>query len=169
MSMGKKIAVENDAVEGADWHHVSGTGPNPSAPPPTLDFVGLGRFDYKGKMTDQLSDFVSIGGKPVALVTSKSSLDPGQTAPPSGKHAGMSGSGFIPQPGPAPSPSTPTLSITDPVGEGRPSASAGSSFVKIGGAAVLLDGDKIDTCDGLSVPMNSTVTASGQDFATCSA
>jgi uncharacterized Zn-binding protein involved in type VI secretion len=164
----KKVIVENDKVEGTDWHHVSGTGPNPGAPPPTLPFVGIGRFDYKGKMTDQLSDFVSIDGKPAAVVTSKSSLNPGETAPP-GKHAGMNGSGFIPQPGPAPSPTAPTLSITDPVGEGRPSATAGSTFVKIEGDAVLLDGDKVDTCDGLSVPMNSSVTAEGQDFVSCSA
>ena len=61
-----------------------------------------------------------------------------------------------------------TLDITDPVGEGKPSATAGSSFVKIAGDAVLLDGDKIDTCDGLSIPMNSTVTAQNQDFVSCS-
>jgi hypothetical protein len=61
------------------------------------------------------------------------------------------------------------LSITDPVGTGQPSSSAGSSFVKIDSAAVLLDSDKIDTCDGI-VPTNSnsTVTSEGQDFVSCS-
>jgi hypothetical protein len=61
------------------------------------------------------------------------------------------------------------LSITDPVGTGKPSSTAGSSFVKIASVAVLLDSDKIDTCDGLSIPMNSTVTAEKQDFLKCSA
>jgi hypothetical protein len=69
--MGKLIVVENDRVEGTDTHNVAGIGPNPGAPPPTANFKGTGRFDYKGKMTDQLSDFVNINGKPVALKSRK--------------------------------------------------------------------------------------------------
>jgi hypothetical protein len=60
------------------------------------------------------------------------------------------------------------LSITDPIGTGNPSATAGSTFVKIASTAVLLDGDKIDTCDGTSLLMNSTVTAEKQSFVSCS-
>lgn len=166
--MAKLITVENDKVEGTDKHNVTGTGPNPAAPPPSAPFSGIGDFQYKGKMTDALSDFVTIGGKPVALVDSKSSLNPGETAP-GGGHHGASGSNFVPGAGStALTPTTATLSITDTIGEGTPSSIAGSGFVTIGGTKVLLDGDKIDTCDGMSVPMNSTVTAEGQDFVNCS-
>jgi hypothetical protein len=100
----------------------------------------------------------------VALVTSKSSLNPGETAPPTGGHSGPAGSSFLP---PTPVPIAISLSITDVIGTGIPNASAGSSLLSIGGVKVLLDGDKIDTCDGLGTPANSTVTASGQSFVKC--
>ena len=144
--MGKLIAVENDKVEGTDKHNVSGDATNPSPPPPTVPYIGIGDFEYAGKMTDGLRDFVSIDGQPVAKKDSKSSLNPGEDTAPTGKHSGPRGGNFVP---PTPAPITGTLSIDDPVGEGSPSATAGSSFVKIDGVAVLLDGDKIDTCDGL--------------------
>lgn len=163
--MAKLITVENDKVEGTDKHNVSGDATNPGAPPPTIPYTGVGDYDYKGKMTDALSDFVTIGGKPVAITSSKSSLNPGETAF-GGKHHGSGGSNFVP---PAPVPIAATLSISDSVGEGKPNAGAGSSFVTIGGTKILLDGDKIDTCDGLGIPANSTVTAEGQDFVNCSA
>src|SRR5262245_15728007 len=162
--MGKLIVVENDKVEGTDKHNVSGQATNPSAPPPTIAYAGVGDFDYVGKMTDQLSDFVKIDGKPVALKSSKSSLNPGESSP-TGKHSGPAGTNFTP---PTPTPIASSLSITDSIGEGKPSASSGSSFVKVASTALLLDGDKIDTCDGLSVPMNSTVTAEKQSFVSCS-
>lgn len=161
--MGTLIVIDGDKVEGTDKHNVTGTG-TITAPPGTAPYTGVADFEYKGKMTDQLSDFVSIGGKVAATVSSKSSLNPGEDTP-AGKHHGMQGSSFLP---PTPTPIPPTINITDPIGEGRPSATAGSSFVKIGGDAVLLDADKIDTCDGLSIPMNSTVTAENQDFVSCS-
>lgn len=161
--MGKLIVVENDKVEGTDKHNVSGNATNPGASP-TVPYTGVGDFDYVGKMTDQLSDFVKVNGKPVALKSSKSSLNPGESAP-TGKHAGPAGKNFLP---PAPVPIASSLSIADPIGEGKPSALSGSSFVKVSSTEVLLDGDKIDTCDGLSVPMNSTVTAENQDFVSCS-
>jgi uncharacterized Zn-binding protein involved in type VI secretion len=75
------------------------------------------------------------------------------------------GSNFMP---PAPEPNPITLLISDPIGEGNPSATSGSSFVKVDGQALLLDGDAIDTCDGLNIPMNSTVTAENQSFVSCS-
>jgi uncharacterized Zn-binding protein involved in type VI secretion len=125
----------------------------------------VGSFTYTGKMTDSLSSFVTIGGVPVAVATSKSSLNPGETAPPTGGHSGPAGSGFLP---PSPVPIPISLSISDPIGTGVPNAAAGSAVLTIGGVKVLLDGDKIDTCDGLHVPANSTVTASGQSFVKCS-
>jgi uncharacterized Zn-binding protein involved in type VI secretion len=165
--MGKMVVVKGDAVQGTDQHNVSGNATNPAPPPPpTVPYTGVGSYTYTGKMTDGLSTFVKIGGQPVALVTSKSSLNPGETAP-GGGHNGASGSNFVP-PAPVPIPD-PLLLITDSVGTGVPNAAAGSALLTIGGVKVLLDGDKIDTCDGLSVPANSTVTASGQSFVGCSA
>jgi hypothetical protein len=167
--VGKLVVVENDKVEGTDMHNLTGPGTTTSSPPVAATYKGVGSFDYAGKMTDQLSDFVKVDGKPVALKTSKSSLNPGESAPPAGKHSGPAVKNPTP---PLTSPivaTVPALSITDPVGEGKPSATAGSQFVKVGSTALLLDADKIDTCDGLSIPMNSTVTAAEQDFVSCSA
>ncbi|UBF27082.1 hypothetical protein K9N68_03675 [Kovacikia minuta CCNUW1] len=167
--MGKRIIVENDKVEGTDKHNVKGDATNPSAPPPSVpNSVWVAEYDYKGKITEQLSDFVRISGKPLAVKTSKSSLNPGEATAPAGSHSGPKGRNFIPlTPPPFPAKIT-DLKITDSVGEGKPSANAGSSFVKVGGVAVLLDGNKIDTCDGTSKPMNSTVTSENQDFVACS-
>jgi hypothetical protein len=156
--VGKLVVVENDPVQGTDTHNVAGTDTfkNP--------YSGTGDFDYKGKMTDALSDFFRIGGKPVATVGSRSSLDPGETAP-GGGHSGPRGSNWNPS---APAPDTALVNITGPVGEGRPSATAGSTFVKVGGEAVLMDADPIDTC-GIGPPANSRVAAEGQSFVSCSA
>ena len=165
--MGKKIVVQNDPVEGTDKHNGQGDATNPSPPPDSVPSTWVAEFDYVGKMTDRLSDFVSINGKPFALKNSKSSLNPGETAAPAGKHAGPQGKNFMP-PAPPPFPAKKTaLQITDAVGEGNPNSAAGSTFVSVGGTPVLLDGDRIDTCDGLSIPGNSTVTAQNQDFVSC--
>ncbi|MFH7245301.1 MAG: hypothetical protein ACHWZW_20890 [Spirulina sp.] len=167
--MGKKIVVQNDAVEGTDKHNVMGDATNPSPPPPSIpSTVWVADFDYVGKMTDGLSDFVHINGQAIALKTSKSSLNPGEDVAPTGKHSGAQGKTFVP-PAPPPFPATQAnLTITDPIGDGKPNLGAGSRFVSIGGTAILLDGDRIDTCDGLSVPGNSTVSAANQDFVSCS-
>ena len=170
--MGKLVVVQNDAVKGTDTHNVSGVGPNPAfpPPPPTVKFGGTGSYKYAGSMTDSLSTFVQIGGKPVGLVTSKSSLNPGETA--TGGHSGPAGSNFVAGVGslavqPLPT-GPPPLSITDVIGTGVPNAAAGSALLTIGGVKVLLDGDKIDTCDGTGSKGNSNVTASGQSFVSCS-
>jgi hypothetical protein len=166
--MGKLVVVKNDKVEGTDKHNLSGPGTTPPPASSPAQYVGVGSFDYVGKMTDQLSDFVKIDGKPVAVKTSKSSLNPGETAPPAGKHSGPAVKNPLP-PLTAPIIATvPALKIDDPVGEGKPSAISGSKFVKIASSEVLLDADKIDTCDGFSIPMNSTVTAENQSFVSCS-
>lgn len=159
--MGKPIVVKGDAVQGTDTHSVTGTGP----PPPSLPFAGTGDYSYKGSMTGSLSTFVKIGGKAVALVTSKSSLGATETAP-GGGHFPAVGSNLKPT---SPVPVPATMQIVPPiVGTGVPNAAAGSVFVTIGGTKVLLGGDKIDTCDGTG-SANSTVTASGQSFVSCSA
>ena len=159
--MSKLLVVKNDSVEGTDKHNVSGTA---KPPPPGEPYIGVGEFDYVGKMTDQLSDFVKIDGSPAALIISKSSLNPGEDVTPTGKHSGPKGNRFVPA---APPPIKASLKIEgDPIGEGNPSDEAGSSFLRIDGDRVLLDGDPIDTCDGLGNV--STVTAEHQDFVSAS-
>lgn len=171
--MGKLVVVEGDPVQGTDKHNVSGVGPNPGAPPPTLPYAGTGDFEYQGTVTDKLSDFVRIADLPVALVTSKSSLDPKQDAPPKGKHSGPAGSSFVA--GPTSQATTPTplgpppLSIEDDIGIGVPNKDAGSALLTVNCVKVLLDADKIDTCSGVGAKAGSTVTAKGQGFVTCSA
>jgi len=163
--MGNLVVVKDDIVKGTDTHAVSGM----TLVKPPVAYGGTGPYKYDGKMTDSLSTFVKIGGMAVAIVTSKSSLNPGETAPP-GKHSGPKGSSFVAGPGSVAAAPTPeTVSITDVIGTGVPNAAAGSALLTIDGTKVLLDGDKIDTCDVPGGTGNSTVTASGQTFMTCSA
>lgn len=169
--MAKLVIVESDKVQGTDKHNVSGQATKPvPPPPPTTPYTGVGSYEYDGKMTDALSTFVKIGGKAVALVTSKSSLNPGETAPPTGKHSGPAGSNLTP---PAPPGILPIIAISlvinDTIGTGVPNAAAGSALLTIDRVKVLLDNDKIDTCDGLGIPANSTVAASEQNLVKCSA
>jgi hypothetical protein len=167
--MGILIVTDGDKVEGTDKHNISGTGTMPATPSPipNTPFSGIAEFDYKGSMTDDLSDMVSIGDKAVALITSKSSLDLGEDS--TGGHAPISAKNIMPIPPPPITPGTEVVSsITDSIGTGIPSSGTGSRFVKIDGDAVLFDGDKIDTCDGLGIPMNSNVTAENQSCVSCS-
>ncbi len=163
------IVVDGDPVTGTDTHNLSGTATDTSSGSP-VPWVGTGSFTYTGSMTTDLSDFARIGGAAVAVTTSSSTLDPGEQAP-GGGHSGPSGSQLVPdpaQPPTAPTPIPPTLVITDEIGTGTPAASAGSSFVRVGGDPVLLDADAIDSCDGQGSTENSTVAADGQDFVTAS-
>src|SRR5215475_8520050 len=126
--MGKLVVVQGDSVQGTDKHNVSGLAPNPAPPPPTnVPYTGVGSYQYTGKMTDSVSTFVKIGGKPVVLVTSQSTLNPGETSPPGG-HAGPAGSNFVP---PTPPPIPNTLTITDVIGTGLPNAAAGSALLTV--------------------------------------
>ena len=158
--MGKLIIVVNDIVKGVDKHNISGSQKVGSPP---LVYTGTGEYDYIGKIVDQLSNFVQINSKPVAITSSKSSLDPGEAS--TRGHFGPNGKNFNP---PTPAPEPGTLQLTDDVGTGFPSATSGSAFARINGIAILLDGDKIDTCDGSGATMNSAVTAENQDFVSCS-
>jgi hypothetical protein len=166
--MGKLVVVKGDPVSGTDTHNVTGQATNPSPPPPTVPYPpgpkGVGDFTYNGAITAGLSDFVTIGGVPVALVTSRSTLNTGEDIPPAGKHSGPQGANFVP---PAPAPLAATLSITDtPLGTGVPNAGAGSALLTVGGVKVLLDADEIDTCSGVGASGDSTVSAQGQGFVT---
>jgi hypothetical protein len=158
--MGRLAVVEGDPVRGTDTHNVTGTIGSPPAP-----YTGVGDYAYRGSITGGTSGFVRIGGLPVALATSSSTLDPGETAPPAGGHYGPAGGTFRPS-----GPSTPTLVIADtPLGTGTPGAGAGSALLTVDGTAVLLDADPVDTCSGVGATAGSSVTARGQDFVRCSA
>jgi hypothetical protein len=161
--MSRLVIVENDPVRGTDTHNVSGS--DTSTPP--NPYTGTGDFDYAGAMTDRLVDFVRIAGMTVAVVSSGSTLNAGQDVAPAGKHSGPMGTNFKPA---APAPNPVTLNITDaPLGPGVPNAGAGSVLLTVDGIKVLLDADEIDTCSGVGAQAGSTVTATGQDFVTCSA
>src|ERR1035438_9498532 len=150
--MGKLVVVQGDAVQGTDTHTVSGT-----LPPPGGEYAGTAQYQYVGSITDKLSAFVKVGGKPVALLTSMSSLKTG--------HVAALWKGFMPS-SPIPIPANVMLNPAI-VGVGVPNSGAGSTVLTVGGIKVLLDSDKIDTCDGFG-SANSTVTAAGQSFVSCS-
>ncbi|MET0622218.1 MAG: hypothetical protein ABW250_04470 [Pyrinomonadaceae bacterium] len=160
--MGKLVIVRNDSVEGTDTHPVSGSGTAPNGA--TVAYAGAASFAYRGRVTQQLSDFVRVNGAPLAVKSSRSALNPGETAA-GGGHAAASGGGFVP---PSPTPIPNTLKIDAEIGEGRPSATAGSRFVSAGGSPVLLDGDPFDTCGPAAGAANSTVDAVTQNFISCS-
>ena len=168
--MGRLVIVKGDPVEGTDKHNVSGLGPHKTSPPPaTAPYKGVGDFSYAGTIADRVSDFVRIGGRPIAVVTSRSALDSGQDKAPLGKHSGPAGSSFVAgADSEAPTPIPPSLEIKDDIGPGVPSAGAGSRLLTVGKAGVLLDADKIDTCSGAEQTKQSTVTAAKQSFVTCS-
>ena len=165
--MATLIVVNGDKVEGTDTHNVSGPGIVKEGGAPAT-YVGTASYEYKGKMTDDLTDFITIDVSYVAVKSSKSSLNPGEDVPVAGGHSGPMGSNFSPDATTPIVATIPLLLISEPVGEGNPSSGSGSSFVKIEGVEVLLDGDGIDTCDGNSATENSTVTAETQDFVSCS-
>ncbi len=166
--MGKMVVVKGDAVSGTDKHTVSGVVPNPPPPGTTVPCTGTGSYTYNGAITSGLSTFVKIGGIPAALETSKSSLNPTETGP-SGGHFALTGKNLALTP-PGVPPNTPLSLAFMPaiVGVGVPNAASGSALLTVGGVKVLLDGDKMDTCDN-TLSANSTVTASGQSFVSCSA
>lgn len=164
------LVVEQDPVEGTDTHNAAGTAIDTGSGL-AVPWSGTGRYAYAGAMTGGLVGFVRIGGAMVAVTSSSSSLNVGESAPPAGGHSGPAGSALTPastQPATAPTPTPTTLVITDTIGTGTPGAAAGSAFVTVAGDPVLLDGDPIDTCDGAGAAGNSSVTAGTQDFVTAS-
>jgi hypothetical protein len=159
----KRVIVEGDPVKGTDTHGVTGMA---TVPPPTgsTAYTGTATYSYDGTMTDALSDFVTIGGAPVATVASRSALS-------SNHVAADGGAPFNPPETPALKPEPSTFQLTATVlGAGTPSDGAGSSFVTIGvgdaKAAVLLHEDKINTCGDERGSKNSTVESTVQSFVT---
>jgi hypothetical protein len=150
----KRVIVRNDPVTGSDIHSVAGQGTDSSGAP--VPYQGKGTYPYDGAMTDGLSDLVTIGGAPIAVVTSGSSLR--------GGHAPAGGQPFVPPASPTPTPAT--LTFTAAVGPGTPTAGAGSSFVAVAGQFVLLEGDTLDTCGAEKGRGNSSVASTQQDFVT---
>ncbi len=159
--MGKRMIVEGDPVQGEDVHEVSGWDTQTAPNGPQL-YNGTARYKYKDAISETLCDFITINGFALALINSGSRLIIG-----SGGHVPVLGESFNPA---APPPDKATLQFkkAGAIGPGTPSAGAGSRFVRVGGQAVLLDGDKIDTCDDTGATGNSSVSASGQSFVTCS-
>jgi uncharacterized Zn-binding protein involved in type VI secretion len=154
--MGKSIIVQGDRVQGSDEHEVAGTYTTPSG---SVQGTWKASYAYDGKVADGLSRFVRIAGRPVALRSS------GCTLPPPGHDATSPTNKALL----VPVPETLTAFVTQPDGKGLPSKGAGSAFVRVGGTAVLLDGDGFDTCGTTPGQGNSTVSAGGQDFVRCSA
>jgi hypothetical protein len=158
--MSKLLAVEGDPVDGKDTHNV--TGPTSSNPPAT--YFGTGDYAYKGELTDGLSDFVTVGGKALAVVTSASQLRAEGTT----DHTEVRGGNFKP-PSPPPNPAKLTFVPATGIGAGRPSGDAGSALLTVNSVKALLDKDSFNTCGIPGGSKSSTVTASNQDFVTCSA
>lgn len=113
---------------------------------------------YKGAVTDNLSEFVRIGGQPIAHTSSGSTL-------PQGGHAVASPSDLTSL---IPVPNKLEAFVTQPDGKGVPNERAGSIFVRVGGEPVLLDSDKFNTCGSSKGFGNSSVSAGGQAFVRCS-
>jgi hypothetical protein len=157
--MSPLLVVKGDPVDGTDTHSV--TGSDTSTPP--VAYTGTGDYTYKGAVTGGLSGFVTVGGAPLAVVTSSSTLrTDGASA-----HEPAAGSNYEP-PSPAPNPGTLKFVPATGVGDGVPSEGAGSKLLTVKADKVLLDGDAFDTCGIEGGKESATVTARGQDFFTCS-
>ena len=163
--MGRALIVENDPVRGTDTHNVSGS--NTNAPPDP--YTGTGDYDYDGAMTERLIDFVTDRRderSPWSPAGARCSTRTRTAAGGEGTQARRAATSRRRRRRRTPR----RWSITDaPLGTGVPNAGAGSTLLTVDGVQVLLDGDDIDTCSGVGAPAGSTVTATGQDFVTCSA
>jgi hypothetical protein len=150
------VIVEGDPVSGSDTHKVTG---NATTPTGSVSYAGTATYPYDGTMTEQLSDFVTIGSAPVATVDSRSTLRAGHDAttgaPP-----------FNPPATPALTPVPSSFGFVATVGTGAPTDGAGSSFVTVGGTAVLLDDDGFDTCGDERGSGNASVASAGQSVVT---
>jgi hypothetical protein len=104
---------------------------------------------------------VTVGGKPLAAVTSGSTLRADGTA---AHTASAPKEGSL-----VPSNLTPIAFVPPTgIGEGKPSKGAGSTLLVVDGSAALLAGDAFDTCGVATGKDRPTVAASGQSFVTCS-
>jgi hypothetical protein len=155
--LSKLLVVEGDPVDGTDTHAVSGV----LKLDPTKPYVGTGDYAYGGKVSGGVSDFVTVDGKGLAVVTSSSTLRKDSES----GHQPKNGSNFTP-----PGPELSDLKFVPPtsVGSGKPGGAAGSSLLTVSGTKVLLDDDPFDTCGIPGGIASSTVAAETQSFVTCS-
>src|SRR3954451_18455160 len=112
--MAKLLVVDGDKVDGKDKHNVTGPLPNGT-------YTGVGDYAYKGAVTTGLSDFVTVGGKDLAVVSSGSTLRADGTL----DHTASNGTNFVPAGAP------PALTFVPPtgIGVGKPSTGAGSTLL----------------------------------------
>jgi hypothetical protein len=153
--MSKLVIVQGDMVTGKDKHKVAGTHNVVGVETPN---IWDGEYTYSGAVAAGLSDFVRVGGLPLALTTSRSTLQTPHVAASPTNLAQL-----------VPKPTLLSAFTLSPDGKGAPGAGTGSSFVRAGGAPVLLDGDGFNTCGAEKGAGNSSVAAGGQDFVRCSA
>ena len=156
--MAELLVVKDDPVDGTDTHLVTGMFMAGSPPPA---YSGAGDYDYLGAVAGGLSTLVRIDGVPLAVVTSTSSLRPAGTS----KHVASAGGNFVPA---GPNTGTLLFSPATGVGDGAPSASAGSSLLTVDGVKALLDGDTFDTCTIPGGKAKASVQAKGQSWVTSS-
>src|SRR4051812_12574855 len=130
--MSPLVVVKGDPVDGTDTHNVAGTDDSGQS----ALYTGTGDYTYGGAVTDGLSDFVTVAGSPLAVVTSSSRLRADAEA----DHVPSAGSNFKPV---SPGPNKDSLLFAPPtgIGVGNPSDGAGSSLLTVKGAKALLDGD----------------------------
>lgn len=155
--MAKLLILKKDPVDGKDTHAVTGL----LESDPTKPYAGTGDYTYKGEVTEGLSDFVSIDGTPLTVVTSAAKLrDDGKEA-----HSAKSGTNFKP-PSPAGPDTSKAMVFVPPtgVGDAKPGTAAGSTLLRVNGTKALLDGDKFDTC-GIGTA-KATVAAKKQSWVT---
>jgi len=172
--MSKLIVVEKDIVSnfGKDKHSVMGTNKNSGAP-----VSSQFSYDFSGKVKEKNSgnDFVTISS--IKIITKGNNECP---QPQDEKHEPQKVTSTEPEMAAYESWAANIvpdsigfgmLAPDEPDNNGENSNDAGSSFVTIKGAPVILDEDNFDTChfNGLTnkgrAP-NSTVKAEGQNFVT---
>lgn len=163
--MAKLIIVENDVVSNSEDDKHSVYGETKSSPP--IDVSQIFNYDFSGNVEEKEegNDFVKISNKLIVTKGNNQCPQIDKHSPENDVAGGvknwmetnkLSGFGF---PGIA----------DEPDNNGENSSDAGSSFVFINGAAIILDGDSFDTCHAVGSSnkgrnKNSTVTSSRQDF-----
>ena len=160
--MGKMVVVQGDAVQGTDKHNVMGNATNPAPPPPTVPYTGIGSYEYDGR-DDGRFEHVRQDRRQASRTGDEQEFAESRRGGSAGGRAFRAGRQRF-HASNARARSRLTLSIKDVIGIGVPNAAAGSALLTIGGVKVLLDGDKIDTCDGTGDKANSTVTAVRPEF-----
>ncbi|KPA15017.1 hypothetical protein MHK_004771 [Candidatus Magnetomorum sp. HK-1] len=162
----KKVIVKNDPVRGTnDAHFVTGFSQT-KTPAGPLPFTGMGKFYYKGKVDENLVEFVEVDGRKIASEKSISNSDVE-------KDHDTKKLNIIRYIGVVPPPDRGTLIFTNPPNEKGEPATPGlfscTNFVFIdrgkGEEKLVLDGDPFITCiDFPFPPGNSKVESKEQNL-----